>query len=265
LNPSQLRTFFEEQQMSRPDKDTPIEPIVNILRATEKWSATHKDTLLEVDEPEHLEGLSAEGDALEAASNAFEREKRDDVDLTPKRDALVVSVRQLLTATVAALRLVHQKAEPKVLRAVTRRFVQRAPSTVRSLDGAQRAMNRVVAACDATPSAAGRNTPKLRAMAAVKLVEIKALQDDYARESQEYSQAAANLVARRASALARITLLQLAAEAVSFENMQPLDDLNAIFTALNPVAPSRSTGDDILEGDSDLGDLSDPDDDLDET
>jgi hypothetical protein len=112
--------------MPRPDIDTPIEPIVNILRAAAPWCVTHKDALLEVAEPDQLDGLSAEGDALEAAANAFEREKRDAVDLTPRRDALLLSVRQLLMATIAAIRLQHHKSGQKTLRAISRRFVQSA-------------------------------------------------------------------------------------------------------------------------------------------
>lgn len=247
--------------MSRPSIDTPIEPIVNILRAAEPWSATHKAALLEVAEPEQLAGLHAEGDALEAAASAFEREKRDAVDLTPRRDALLVASRQVMTATAAAIRLSHRAAEPKALRAILRRFVLSAPSHVRSLDGAQRAMTRVVAACDATPHAAGKNTAKLRAMAEARSAEIKALQADYAREGQEYSQAADRQDALRARAIKRIATLQLAAEAVSFEVMEPLSDLMAIFKAHNPTAQGRSTADDLLEDDSDLGDLTDTDDD----
>jgi hypothetical protein len=247
--------------MPRPDIDTPIEPIVNILRAAAPWCVTHKDALLEVAEPDQLDGLSAEGDALEAAANAFEREKRDAVDLTPRRDALLLSVRQLLTATSAAIRIHNKDEEPKALRAVSRRFVQAAPSSVRSLDRAQSATNRLLAACDATPTAAGHTTPKLRARAATLQGEIKALQADYAREGQEYSQASKLRDALRVGALKRIATLQLAAEAISFDTIQPLNDLHAIFKAHNPNPTTHSTADDLLEGDSDLGDLSDPDDD----
>lgn len=248
--------------MPRPDTSTPVEATVNILRAAAPWCLTHKGALLEAAEPAHLDGFDALADALEAAASAFNTEQRDAVSLTPRRDALLTLVRQLLTSTVATVRL-HHKGTDHALRATARRFVERAPSDTRSLNAAQRALIRLTAALTAEPKATGHTTPKLQASAADLAAQVKAMQADYAREGQEYSQAASRFESLRAEAVKRVALLQLAAEAISFDALQPLTDLHAIFDTHNPAPIQRSTADDLLKADSDLHDLDGTDDDPD--
>ncbi len=251
--------------MPRPDADSPNEVIVNVLRASDGWCKTHKKALKEVLAASDLSGHGALADTLEAAHTQYEKEKRDDVDLTVTRDALLVEVQKFLASLVATLRLNNTKQDKPLtaaaLRALLRRFILGAPSRVRSLTAAQRAINRVAAALAAEPSALAQTTSKFATKAAAFQTQIVALQADYARESQERSQASATYDTLRAAGLKRIAGLQLAAEAILIDDeIAPLSALNAIFNVHNPAPRSSSTADELLESDSDLSDLSESDD-----
>lgn len=251
--------------MPRPDLRTPPETVVNILRAADPWCTTHTDALFEAVDPQLLSGHSAHADALEAAHAQHEKEKRDGVDLTIARDALLENVRNFLTSLVARIRLTHNlnaNGTTKELRATLRRFIQKAPSHVRSLTIAQRVINfaSTALALPTAPESVGRTAITFAEKSTTLKAQIEALQADYARESQESRQARTHFEKLRATCVNRIASLQLAAEAVLINDVTPLADLRAIYDAHNPTPRASSTADDLLESDSDLNDLLDDDD-----
>ncbi len=251
--------------MPRPDLRTSPEAVVNILRAADPWCTAHADVLSELIAPDLLSDHSAHADALEAAHTQYEKEKRDGVDLTTARDAHLDAVRSFLTSLIARIRLTHSlnpKGTAKGLRTTLRRFIQKAPSHVRSLADAQRVMNFVVAALSlkTAQKSVGRTAATLAKKATDIKNQVEALQADAARESQESSQAASNFETQRKTCVKRIASLQLAAEAALIDDATPLSALRAIYDAHNPAPRASSTADDLLESDSDLDDLSNDDD-----
>jgi len=237
--------------MPRPSLSTPIDRTIETARAVATWHDTYDDVA------KAAHGPSWDGKAqclsvatqLESTDALLARELRDDIDGTRLRGEAITTTQRFLRATLASAQLAFEG--DSALDAILRDFAAEAPSRVRSVGAARKAVNRAIKAIethqtrlDATVARSARHLEDARKV--LDLLNAAGARD--AREVIETRQATRAREEALAAALRLITLTQLAAEAMEVDQPEALADLFKLFDSTNPVPTSRSTGDDLLGG-----------------
>lgn len=123
-----------------PTEDTPVEITIAVVRAIAAWLDTYRAELA----PELDEELDTGAEVLVLAHGldlswqGWQRERRDDVQLTADRDIFIGDTRAFLTALSSS---VERRIRKQGLREnLLRDFVPKAPSYVRTPNGALRTL-----------------------------------------------------------------------------------------------------------------------------
>lgn len=238
--------------MGKPNTQTPIDNLIPICEALPGWFSDHGEALAK----ELGEGIDGErgaqlGAALKGAQEAIVGEERDDTRVTLAQQELVKRTQTFVGALVASTRLAF-KGDPNA-RSIVRDMAATAPSRIRSLKAATKALQRAVQGIEAHRAgldAVVERAPRKLAQAAELLEAIGEHGKLDAREAIETRRAYRARQELVDQALDYVQEAHLAAEALELEHPELLEELRIIYNTHNPKPEPSSSTDGLLDGDA---------------
>jgi hypothetical protein len=239
----------------QPTSTTPVDVVILVLTALAPWTTTHKAALdlylpADLDEPDELLAVAR---TLELASDAYNREVREDVAQTAARAASIKQAQSVLRGVLAAAAQ-HLKAAGAHERAI-KDFGFVAPSRLLYVPSARKALRAARLACVSHQAAFDADgKPRSQHMIAridEAIAQLDKVAEDDVREAQETRTARRAFERAHERAIDAIHALHAAAEAALLDSDAPLHDLTALYHKAHHRAAERRPAEPAPQGPTD--------------
>jgi hypothetical protein len=227
----------------QPTMNTPVDVVILVLTALAPWLKTHKDALdlhlsVELDEPDEVLAVAR---ALELASDAYNREVREDVAQTAARADAISRSQTVLRGVIATAdqRLkaagAHERAIKDFSTVAPSRLIY-IPTLRKALRAARLASitNQAILDADGKP----RSQHMILRMDE-SIAQLDKVAEDDVREEQETRIARRTFEIAHEHAIAAIDALHSAAESAVMDTDAPLNDLAPLYDSAHHRAAAR--------------------------